>query len=201
MLAILGTIISSVLGGGATGLLGVFVQRFFDMKNKSQDIDIIKLNHSNAIDLKRVDMEAAKDKYEANKNIAVVEANSREAVALEERLAKEFDAEQKSVQESMRTDKSSYYTGPSTGFIGFLLGIVDFIRGLVRPLLTAYLVGLLTYVFWWTQGVVAKMGVQQFTQAEAKDLVMQITGAVIYLATVSVVWWFGTRPPKKSGDN
>lgn len=211
MLAILGTILSSVLGGGATGLLGILVQRFFDMKNKSQDVEIIGLNHKNALELRRVELEIQASEYSGKKELATVdgetkraladiESNARQAAALENRLATEFTSEQESVRASMANDKASYFTGPSTGFVGVLLGIVDFIRGLIRPVLTIYLVVLLTYAFWWIQQLVAKMGATQFTQVEIKDLTAQIVGAVIYLCTVSVVWWFGTRPPKQVGD-
>lgn len=210
MLAILGTILSSVLGGGATGLLGVLIQRFFDMKNKAQDIEVIKLQHANAVELRRVELEHVAAEFEGRRQIAVAEGDAREAVAEQDRLAREAEAEARSSEASYGHDKSTYYQGPIksdswyvtllNSVINFLMGLVDVLRGSIRPALTVYLTGLLTFTFLWVQKLVDKMGVQQFTPQEAKDLTWQIVGSVIYLTTVSVVWWFGTRPPKHQGD-
>lgn len=210
MLAILGTIISSVLGGGATGLLGVLIQRFFDMKNKAQDIEVIVLNHKNALELRTLELRGVADKLESDRQIAMVEADGREAVAEQDRLGREAEAEARSSVASYAADKAAYYTGQLVGdkwyvaavnaLVGLLLGLVDVVRGFTRPALTLYTIGLTTYMFIWIQNIVAKMGLEQFTPTEIKNLTMQIVGAVLYLTTVSFVWWFGTRPPKQGND-
>ena len=134
----------------------------------------------------------------------------REAVAEQDRLGREAEAEARSSVASYAVDKAAYYTGQLVGdkwyvaavnaLVGLLLGLVDVVRGFTRPALTLYTIGLTTYMFIWIQNIVAKMGLEQFTPTEIKNLTMQIVGAVLYLTTVSFVWWFGTRPPKQGND-
>ena len=59
MFELLSTIVSGVLGGGATGLLGVLLQRFFDWRKQSQDLELLKLNNELAIQLRSLELEAA----------------------------------------------------------------------------------------------------------------------------------------------
>lgn len=67
----------------------------------------------------------------------------------------------------------------STGDSGWIV-FVDVVRGLMRPLLTLLLVIL--------------MGAIYFTLApEQTEMHDQIIATILYLATASVLWWFGSR--------
>ncbi len=67
----------------------------------------------------------------------------------------------------------------STGDSGWIV-FVDVVRGLMRPLLTLTLVVL--------------MGTIYFTLAtDNMEMRDQIIATVLYLATASVLWWFGSR--------
>ena len=46
MLEILGSVVASIFSGGATGILGIVAQRFFDFKNKQLDIQMETLKFS-----------------------------------------------------------------------------------------------------------------------------------------------------------
>ena len=59
MLALFTTIISGVLSGGATGLLGAIIQRFFDLKTRNLDLEMLKLNHAQALALAQIESDRA----------------------------------------------------------------------------------------------------------------------------------------------
>ena len=95
---------------------------------------------------------------------------------------KEAEAAWRGLEASYREAGQRWSTGDS-GWIVF----VDVVRGLMRPLLTLCLVVL--------------MGTIYFTLGPAKPQMQdQIIATVLYLATASVLWWFGSRmaqQPKK----
>jgi hypothetical protein len=97
MLAILGTLISGVISGGATGLLGVLLQRWFDLKNRDRDIQIVQLNHQNALALAQMESERAR-----------IRADADMAIADRESEAKEEEAASRSLVASYEHDKANY---------------------------------------------------------------------------------------------
>lgn len=199
MLALLGTLISSVLSGGATGLLGIFIQRFFDAKSKAQDIQVIKLNHDNALALRRIDIEVSKMEWEGRLQVADREAQAEELRALAEERSRLVEAEERSYAASLDADRATYLTADAqkkNKWAVILMGIVDFSRGMVRPCLTLYLVALAHVMFNWARNIAATKGVE-LTAVEVKEIIMTIITTLLYLATVAVVWWFGTRPPNR----
>lgn len=202
MLAILGTLLTSVLSGGATGLLGILIQRYFDSKAKAQDIDIIKLNLANAIDLKRIDLELANKEWQGKKDIAIEDRQARQFEAAAQEQAAEADADAKMFAASHEADRAKYLTAAAqkaNKWAAFMMAFVDFARGIIRPGLTVYLVALTHVMFLWVRDLANKQGVVM-TMAETKDIIMLVISTILYLATVSVVWWFGTRPAKRAGD-
>jgi hypothetical protein len=72
---------------------------------------------------------------------------------------------------------------------------VDWVRGMTRPILTAYLVIISHLMFLWVKDLAARNG-NILTAAELKEIITLVISTLLYLATVAVVWWFGTRPPK-----
>lgn len=99
------------------------------------------------------------------------------ALKIEEKKqeGKEAQAAWAGLEASYREAGQRWSTGDS-GWIVF----VDVVRGLMRPLLTLALVVL--------------MGVIYFVHAPANPTMQeQIVATVLYLATSSVLWWFGSR--------
>ena len=58
MTGILG-ILSALISGGATGLIGVFLQRFFDFKGKQQDLELVRINNEHARLLAQMEVDKA----------------------------------------------------------------------------------------------------------------------------------------------
>lgn len=155
----------SVLTGGATGLLGTVVSGAIDFFQS-------RAEHNRELDLRRLDIE-----------LAQAEANSAERVAAIEAEGARGRAELEAMAASYR-EASSRMSRPGDGF---LMKLVDFVRGMTRPVLT------------W--GLVALVGVIYFTLGagglEPEAIRPRIIETVLYLTTAAVLWWFGQRQIEK----
>ena len=203
MLALLGSIMASVFSGGATGLLGVIFQRYFDYKNKQQDIEVVRLNLANAIELKKIEIEQTAREWEGRAEVAKVQGDATVAAAMEARAGVEAQADAQVLEVSYGNDEARYLTEAvikgKSKWLKFTMSAVDTIRGLVRPLLTVYLVAVAHWMYNDMHALLEARGAA-LTAEQVQTLAMQIIGTLLYLATTAVVWWFGTRPPKGSGD-
>lgn len=74
----------------------------------------------------------------------------------------------------------------------FMLGSTDVLKGAIRPLLTVYLVGLTSWLTYYSAGILtAKEGL--LTPTEASAIFTEVTDIVIYLTVTVVTWWFADR--------
>ena len=165
MSAIIGSILSSMLAGGATGLLGNFINKFFDYKRRDQA-------HRHELEMLKAEREITKLEIEGRERVAEIQSESAEAVASFQAMEASFEHDQ--AQYSERVDK---LTERQSGWLVF----VDVVRGLTRPALTIFLVFSLLAVYRGT------------TNELLED---RIVVALVYLATVAVTWWFGSRPSR-----
>ena len=165
---------SSVLTGGATGLIGAAISRFADYKTES-------LKYRSELELRKADAEIMAAEWAARTKVAQVEADA----VVEKADAASFAA---SFNEPER-----YSAGvvPSRGE-GWLLVLVDCLRAIIRPGLTIYLCAITTYLYWDAHRYLGALGVMDVTK-----LVNQIVSTILYLTTVVVAWWFGTRVGKE----
>jgi len=114
--------------------------------------------------------------------VAKTEANAKMEIAATEALAQSYQA-----------DKAAYIPeGTKLGpFSTFMLVIVDFTRGLIRPALTIYLCILATFIY-----IQSKEMAQGMDVAKAGIIVETCINSLLYLTATSVTWWFGSRPKK-----
>lgn len=184
MLELLGTVFSSIVAGGMTGILGVVVQRFFDMKNKTLDMQLIEKKHAHEVQMKRVDAEIMDKEFANRTQVANIEATSREAVADAQAFASSFNEPQR-YSDSVK---------PSLGQ-AWLLVILDFIRGIVRPALTVYLCAVTTLIY-----LNAKATIDEYPMPheDAVNLINTVVNTILYLCSTCVLWWFGTRNKQKA---
>ena len=180
MLEILGTAISAILGGGATGLLGVVFQRFADYKNRQLDLQLADKKNAQELAMRKADAEIMAQEWAARTKVAEVEAGAKVEVADAEAFA-----------ESFKMEPSQFSAGvkPTEGQ-GWILVLLDAFRGVIRPGLTVYLCAITTMVYFDSQALLTKAA---FTEGQAFDMVKMIVGTILYLTTTCVLWWFGTR--------
>jgi hypothetical protein len=180
MLEILGTIFGSVFSGGATGLIGVALQRYADLKNKQLDMQIAKQKFDQDLALKQLDMQVMEKEWAGRVQVAQTEAEATADAAASQAFAASYAMEPKRYSEGVPIGKVG----------GFLLVLLDMFRGIVRPALTVYLCVLTTYVWLQVHQVLDK---QPLSGSEALQIWQLIVGTILYLTTTCVLWWFGTR--------
>lgn len=180
MLEILGTIFGSIFSGGATGLIGVVLQRFADYKNKQLDMKLEQQRAENELAKRRVDAE-----------IMAQEWAGRLKVAQEEGATARDVAESNAFGQSLLKEPERYsYAKTLTPAQQWIMVVLDAARGVVRPFLTIYLCALTTYVWIQVRGLVGTASVEEDAALEVWKLVVS---QILYLTTTVVLWWFGTR--------
>lgn len=178
MIEWLGDALMAVVGGGATGILGSGIQSFFQYKTRVLDIE-----QENA----RLAHDAAMVEKEANANLLI----------LKQEASTQADNNAFAMQTiSYDHDKRQYMpdSGAPTWIIA-ALGVVDVIRGLVRPSLTVYVAVAVTIILIEANALVES--VDGLSSEVKLTAAMEIWRMVAYIATTIFFWWFGQRPPKK----
>ena len=181
--------------GGISGLLGSVITSIVSYKTQK-----LKNEHDIAmadIELKKMDKEKEIMLAEAEANIRITEVETEAKIELAD--ADVFKESIKAAQEKALSDKvhemllkGGRFSRIVAAFVAFLFGIVDFIKRMIRPSLTLYLVGLttwITYIAW----KIMETHNQQLTSKQATDIFDQVITIVIYLTVTCVTWWFGDR--------
>lgn len=193
---ILDGVFSGVASGGLTGLAGLAVQGWLQVKQQAHQLALTKLQLDSAREVRQLELEAGT-------RTATRQAESDD---LEARLAAQTAAD---AEDTRRSDIShasdapryapsiiltgeGWFTRGVRAIIFALMGLVDVIRGLMRPGLTAYTMVLLTMVFLWVQDMHKRLAIA-YTPAEGKALTGDVVETISYLAVTCVVWWFGGR--------
>ena len=155
----------SILTGGATGLLGTAISGVIDYFQGRQ-------RHAQELDLRRLDIELAQAEASGAERVAAIEAEG-------ERDRAEWEAMTASYREA-----GARWSRPGDGV---LIQLVDFVRGMTRPVLTWGLVALVGAIYFLLGAGNAHAGLLQ-------PLIVE---TVLYLATAAVLWWFGQRQIEK----
>jgi hypothetical protein len=179
MLEILGGALSAVVSGGMTGILGVVVQRIADYKNKQLDLQLMDKKHTHEVKMREVDALIMQQEWAARTEVASIEAAGREAVADSQAFAASFNEPSRYSEGAKFTDNQAW-----------LMVILDFIRGIVRPGLTIYLCILTTFVYFEAKGLLANSPINE---TQAYEIIKLIIGTILYLTTTCLLWWFGSR--------
>jgi hypothetical protein len=188
-----------VILGGVTGLIGSVVGGIFKYKTMKAQIELKKNEFAHEKEMVKAESEAMI--AEAKANIAITRAQVEGAVDLKD--AEAYVASQKEGNKQMFSSvwveklftvqgKWQFFTLPLGMVIAFLFGFTDFLRGIIRPVLTIYLCGATTWIthMAWTIMQANQIGL---TSVEASAIFMQVTSILTYLTVSCVTWWFGDR--------
>ena len=200
---VIGSIIGGVFSGGATGLIGIALSMIGEAKKRQTDLELAKLQHAQTLELRRLDIEQ-------QARMAEMSAASAERLAEINAEARASESASADYQASLKADKATYVSEGALriskadgGFTRFVkgsvlggLGLVDVLRGLIRPAATIYSMILLTLLFIWVRDIYARSAVVM-TQEQAHKLTMDVVDTITYLATTVCVWWFGVRGQQK----
>lgn len=185
--------------GGVTGLIGSVVGGIFKYKTMKAQIELKKSEQSHEISMVKAETEAMI--MESKANIAITRAQVEGAVDLED--AKAYVASQKAGNKQMFSSawveklfsvkgKWQIITLPLAMLVATLFGFTDFLRGVIRPVLTIYLCGATTWVTHMAWTIMQTHGVG-LTALQASEIFIQVISIVTYLTVSCVTWWFGDR--------
>lgn len=176
MLAIIGNVLGSIGLGSITGLFGTAITAYITYKNQ-------KLAFEHVERMARIDQETIKLETQAKIEITETEYKGKTDVAESEAFGKSYSADRAAYMTWMPENKIA------SVIIGIMFALVDFVRGMTRPVLTAYLCVLTT----WLALQVYALIKMPLTHEQAYNLMSQIIFVILYLTTTVVLWWFGTR--------
>ncbi len=128
--------------------------------------------------MREADAKIMAQEWAARTQVATIEGETREA---------EADARTLSASYQLEPQQYSAAVKPTRGQ-GWLLVLLDVLRGVVRPGLTIYLCVLTTQIY---NELASKVG--QISQDQQFEMVKLIVGTILYLFTTVTLWWFGTR--------
>lgn len=183
----------AVFSGGATGLLGLLLKGYFELKNRQEDYKVAQLN----ADLSKQLAEIESKRLEARLNAdAAHDASVQETRFFEvdgENLRESFKHDTSTLIDPSKLTLSGKWGRFVAGLVTLLLGLVDVLRGALRPVMTGYLCGVVTYMLWW---VIQYTGDHKslITSENLQAVVMQVVTTILYVWSTAVTWWFGTRP-------
>lgn len=163
--------IASLSSGGITGVLGSVVTNvadFFEQRRKNQ----------HELELRKLDIQEMEKEYEYRKDVTAQKTQAA--------------SQQKSYEHDSRSYSSD--TKLKSGWLKAPLVFVDFIRGMVRPALTIFLIMLVWMTFNKVQGVIDSAGMDAIRPEKAMTIYATVVDMILYLASTAVCWWFGTRP-------
>jgi len=173
--------LASVFSGGITGIFGSIAQKVGDYFQQKQEY---------AHDEKMREMDMQEIQLEKDAAIAKTEAMS-EAQQDMQAVKNEGAA----WEQSYKHDSRAYATGELTDGQRSWMVVVDVLRGAIRPLLTMYLAGVATYMVVRMNSIVG--GMDNINPAQVEKLWWQVTITVLYIASTSITWWFGSRAKVK----
>ena len=179
MLELLGAVFSGILGGGASGLLGVAIQRFFDMKNRQLDLQLENQRAANKIAEIKAQAEVMREEWIGRDKVAATEGAAKIEVADAAAFAESYKLEPQK------------YSGPTlTSGQQWVMVMLDALRGSVRPLLTFYLCALVTVIYYLARD---KMRAEDLTAEQTLEAWKLLIGTILYVWTTVTMWYFGTR--------
>lgn len=169
--------IGAILTGGATGIAGAGLQFLGNYFKDKQD-------KKHQLEMRKLEMDSMK--LEADLALSKSQQEAEATMAL---------AEQHAFEKSFDNDRATYT--PANGVdprATWFLVCIDFIRGLVRPLITLWFVYLLADL----QAQVFRLtgGLETLPATALEQLFNNIILTILYIATTVILWWFGSRPQK-----
>lgn len=154
-------IFTSGFGGSLLGAAGAFAQRYIDNKKE----------------IKVTELKLAQQKEQNLHEIEVLKLNTSAQASL---------AEYKFAEASMEADKATYVTANSSPW----LVLVDVVRGLTRPLLTALLVFYCMGTMYYLSSRYPNVSL---TSDQVFGLYSEIISNLVMCTALALSWWFGSR--------
>ena len=174
------SVVTSVFGGGITGLVGSITQHVLEFKTKKLELEANRDKFAHEERMVKAEAEVMAQEWAARTKVAEVESAAKIDVADSASFAASFN------------EPARYAEHVSEKQNWAMVGL-DVLRGVVRPGLTLYLCILTTILYVKAQRMVPN----GISPDQALGLVNEIINTILYLTTTCILWWFGTRNKAK----
>ena len=170
------SILTSTGAGGIIGVVGSWLTKREERKN-------IQLQFERDVKL-----------AEIRKDEAKIEADHELALA-------DKQIERAQVEGSVAIDQAeieAFTDGLKEQSKNYGIKVVDGIRGLMRPLITVYLLVIATLLTLKINQLVG--GLDSLEMSELKGIYDSVINQMLFLTATAVTWWFGSRPSSQRRD-
>lgn len=181
------TLLVSIISGGATGLLGVVIQRVADFFNKKQDMMLNKDRMLHEVELRKLDIKILEKEWDMRLERARIEADAKLDLAETQVFASSFNEDPVYIKDQKLNRQQKW-----------LMVALEVLRGSIRPMLTIYLCILTTLIYVHLNKTLGGLALEA---DQAMKLVQQLIATVLYLLTTCVLWYFGTRNKSSPPSN
>jgi hypothetical protein len=177
-----------LLGGASGGVVGILGALFrhglelWQLKKKAEN-DLLVLQEQNRHEQIRADKNAELIKLEAENAVKLADVN---------RIKETDVAAYTALSASIEGDRASYSNAPTSKW----MILVDVVRGLTRPTLTAYYTILISVLALWIMSTIPPEVIK--SEAFLTSTFYKLIEALIFLATASAGWWFAARMTSKA---
>lgn len=178
--------------GGLTGLIGSSITAWTNYKTQKlkndHDIAMVEAETNAMIAETKANIEITKTQTEADVEMADTEAYSKGIVE-----GNKGSFSEKWINKLFGVKGwLSFLSIPTAIMLSVLFGLVDFLKGLMRPGLTMYLVGMTTWITMMAWEIMNQNQVT-ITAEQAYNIFTDVINIVIYLTVSCVTWWFADR--------
>ena len=147
-------------------------------------------------DRKKAELDLQREIEIGNLRLKELEAESSHELAMADKEMERAEVEGDIAIESAEIGaftESLKAQAKSTGIV-----FVDAVRGMMRPVITVFLLGLSTWLAVTVHTLVG--GLKTISMTELFDLYEIIIQQIIFLTVTAVTWWFGSRPSKRENN-
>lgn len=186
LLSVGGGLLSAATGGGIFGVIGGLLQKGLDAyhQKKQAELNLQILVENNKHELAMRDKDLILLEAEAKNGLALAGLNAERDTTI---------ASYNALQGSYEADKASYATGDKVANSRLFVW-VDFVRGMTRPVLTAYMAALFTVVTGYITWQVFNFAPELLTDKDfIKSAFLSLMEATIFMTTTVILWWFAAR--------
>ncbi len=179
MFELFGSAATAILGGGITGILGTSITAIFEFANR-------KAASKHELKMREMDITEMKEEWAMRTKVVEIEAAAATDVADAQLMSTSYSMQGPVFATGERWRNSMPYM------------ILDLIRGAIRPLITIFL-GWVAWQIYQDLAVVLAANGRGITVTQAMTLMETIVNTILYMASSSILWWFGTRMKMKIG--
>ncbi|MEZ7984263.1 MAG: hypothetical protein QMB64_00375 [Pseudomonadales bacterium] len=170
------SILTSTGAGGIIGVVGSWLTKREERKNTQLQFER---------DVKMAEIRKDEAKIEADHELALADKQIERA-QVEGSVAVD-QAEVEAFTQGLKEQSKTYG-----------IKAVDGIRGLMRPLITVYLLVIATLLTLKINQLVG--GLDSLEMSELKGIYDNVINQMLFLTATAVTWWFGSRPSSQRRD-